>query len=111
MNEKSVSTIFNPQPLQWGLRGDPFLWEYLKEQYQDMPLPYSPKALQEDVLRIFSELTGALPAPGEDYFVEQFAQTHVGMSTGWLNGDFWLNTAIPLLTQRLEQANGSVHQR
>lgn len=111
MNTKSVSTIFDPEPLQWGLRGDPFLWEYLKEQYQDTPLPYSPKALQEDVLRIFSTLTGALTAPGEDYFVEQFAQTHVGMSTGWLSGDFWLNTAIPLLMQRLEHANACVHQR
>lgn len=108
MNTKSVSAIFDSEPLQWGLRGDPFLWEYLKEQYQDVPLPYSPKALREDVLRTFFTLTGALPAPGEDYFVGQFAQTHVGMSTGWLSGDFWLNTAIPLLIQRLEQANAAV---
>ena len=53
MNTKSVSTIFDPEPLQWGLRGDPFLWEYLKEQYQDMPLPYSAKTLREDILRMF----------------------------------------------------------
>ena len=32
MDTKSVSAIFDPEPLQWGLRGDPFLWEYLKEQ-------------------------------------------------------------------------------
>lgn len=108
MNTKSVSAIFDSEPLQWGLRGDPFLWEYLKEQYQNVPLPYSPKALRKDVLRTFFTLTGALPAPGEDYFVGQFAQTHVGMSTGWLSGDFWLNTAIPLLIQRLEQANAAV---
>ena len=108
MNTKSVSAIFDSDPLQWGLRGDPFLWEYLKEQYQNVQLPYSPKALREDVLRTFFTLTGALPAPGEDYFVEQFAQTHVGMSTGWLSGDFWLNTAIPLLIQRLEQTNAAV---
>lgn len=108
MNVKSVSTIFDLEPLQWGLRGDPFLWEYLKEQFQDMLLPYSPQALREDILRTFSTLTGALPATEEDYFVEQFAPIHVGMSTGWLSGDFWLNTAIPLLMRRLEEANASV---
>ena len=39
--------------------------------------------------------------------VDQFAKTHVGMSTGWISGDFWQATAIPLLMKRLEQANRS----
>lgn len=37
--------------------------------------------------------------------MERFAKTHVGMSTGWVSGDFWLDTAIPLLMERLERAN------
>lgn len=104
MKAKCVALIFDPEPDQWGLRGDPFLWEYLKERYRGVNLPYSPQALREDVLHIFAELTGELPAPGEHYYVEQFAKTHVGMSTGWLSGDFWRDTAIPLLMERLEQA-------
>ena len=100
-----VSLIFTPEPNQWGLRGDPFLWQFLKEQYQTVELPYPPKALREDILRVFAELTGEPPAPDKHYFVEQFAKTHVGMSTGWLSGDFWRGTAIPLLMERLERAN------
>ena len=30
----NVSIIFTPEPDQWGLRGDPFLWQLLKERYQ-----------------------------------------------------------------------------
>ena len=35
-----VSVIFTPEPGQWGLRGDPFLWRLLKERYQAAELPY-----------------------------------------------------------------------
>lgn len=69
--------------------------------------PYLPKALWEDILCIFADLAGELPAPGKRYYVERFARTHVGMSTGWVSGDFWLDTAIPLLMERLEQMNCS----
>ena len=100
-----VSVIFTPEPGQWGLRGDPFLWRLLKERYQAAELPYPPEALREDILRIFADLTGELPAPGKHYYVERFAKTHVGMSTGWVSGDFWLDTAIPLLMERLARAN------
>lgn len=35
-----VSEIF-AEPETWGLRGDPFLWEYLKKYYADIEIPYS----------------------------------------------------------------------
>ena len=103
----NVSIIFTPEPDQWGLRGDPFLWQLLKERYQTVELPYSPKVLREEILRVFADLTGELPKPGKHYYVDQFAKTHVGMSTGWISGDFWQATAIPLLMERLEQTNCS----
>ena len=56
-----VSVIFTPEPGQWGLRGDPFLWRLLKERYQAAELPYPPEALREDILRVFADLTGELP--------------------------------------------------
>ena len=102
-----VSVIFTPEPDQWGLRGDPFLWQLLKERYQAVELPYPPKVLREEILRIFAGLTGELPAPDKRYYVERFAKTHVGMSTGWISGGFWLDTDIPLLMERLERANRS----
>ena len=29
-----VSVIFTPEPSQWGLRGDPFLWQLLMERLE-----------------------------------------------------------------------------
>ena len=107
MKAKFVACIFDPEPTQWGLRGDPFLWRLLKERYQTVELSYSPRVLREEILRIFADLTGELPKPGKQYYVKQFTKTHVGMSTGWVSGDFWQATAIPLLMERLEQANRS----
>ena len=77
----------------------------MEERYQAAELPYPPEALREEILRIFADLAGELPAPDKRYYVERFAKTHVGMSTGWVSGDFWLDTAIPLLMERLERAN------
>ena len=102
MRAEFVACIFDPEPIQWGLRGDPFLWQLLKKRYQTVELPYPPKTLREEILRIFADLTGELPEPGKHYYVEQFAKTHVGMSTGWISGDFWRTTAIPLLMERLD---------
>lgn len=65
-----MSIIFTPEPDQWGLRGDPFLWHLLKERYQTVELPYPPKALREEILRIFANLTGELPEPGKHYYVD-----------------------------------------
>lgn len=107
MRAESVACIFDPEPVQWGLRGDPFLWKLLKERYQTEELPYPPKVLREEILCIFADLTGELPEPGKRYYVDQFAKTHVGMSTGWISGEFWLDTVIPLLMERLERANRS----
>ena len=103
----TASLIRNPDERLQALADEPFLWRLLKERYQAVELPYPPNVLREEILHIFADLTGELPEPGKHYYVDQFAKTHVGMSTGWISGDFWQATAIPLLMKRLEQANRS----
>ena len=101
----NVSVIFTPKPERWGLRGDPYLWQLLKIKYQTVELPYPPEKLPEDITRIVAELIGKEPRPNGHYKVETFSKIHVGMSTGMIAWDYWLETAIPLLMKRLEQAN------
>ena len=78
-----VSVIFTPEPGQWGLRGDPFLWRLLKERYQAAELPYPPEALREDILRVFADLTGELPAPGKHYHHQHRAGGQRVLPPGW----------------------------
>jgi hypothetical protein len=30
----SISDLFLPEPLQWGLRGDPYLWREMAEHFK-----------------------------------------------------------------------------
>ncbi len=103
-----VSEIFGEKPAQWGLRGDPFLWERLQKRYADVRLPYPSKALKLGILQTFAEFAGECPERGKIYYAEEFAKKNVGMSTGGLSGDFWLNTAIPLLLERLNAVNSEL---
>lgn len=68
-----VSEIF-VELEQWGLRGDPLLWEYLRNYYATIELPYPVEHLKEDILRIFKDFTGELPVRGKYYFVKEFSK-------------------------------------
>ncbi|MEY8319766.1 hypothetical protein AAK894_01650 [Lachnospiraceae bacterium 46-61] len=99
-----VSEIFS-EPKYWGLRGDPFLWKYLKNYYATIEIPYSVERLKKDIMQIFKNFTGEFPVQEKIYFVEKFSKTHVGISTRKLSGNFWINVAIPMLSERLEKIN------
>ncbi|MDE6728681.1 MAG: hypothetical protein K2J80_12200 [Oscillospiraceae bacterium] len=100
-----VSEIFVEEPQQWGLRGDPFLWRYLMEQYGAVAVPYPIDDLKRNITAAFERFAGEPLVLGCICRAPKFAKTHVGMSTGGLSGDFWLQTAIPLLSKRLEKLN------
>lgn len=68
-----VSEIF-VELEQWGLRGDPLLWKYLKNYYAAIELPYPVEHLKEDILRIFKDFTGELPVREKYYFVKEFSK-------------------------------------
>ena len=59
-----VSEIF-AEPETWGLRGDPFLWEYLKKYYADIEIPYSIEQFHSEILLTFQEFTGRPLEKGE----------------------------------------------
>ena len=90
-----LSEMFNIQPPNWGLRGDPYLWEDMKTAFADIPFPYSSHELVMDIHRIFKEKTGEELNTTVRPFVA--AYDHGGTSSGKVSGRFWLLTAIPLL--------------
>jgi hypothetical protein len=98
-----VSSLFEPLPDSWGLRGDPFLWRAMIRLLRKTPLPKTEEELVSLIETSFERLTGnRLPkdciSEPEFIFVERFA--HGGMSSGHLSFDFWRQSAIPLLCSR-----------
>ncbi len=95
---KTIESLFHPEPQQWGLRGDPFLWQEMAGAFHDVPLPNSSPRLALEIGRMFETLTGQPITSGEFIWLERFA--HGGMSSGGIAPQFWRETAVPLLLSR-----------
>ena len=98
-----LSTIFEEKPERWGLRGDPYFWDYLKERAENMAL-LSSDELEEWIKEEYLLLSGK--AMTDEYMdfavVERFA--HGGMSSGGVDNTWWMKEGIPLLKSRLTES-------
>lgn len=98
MSDKLVSSLFEEKPWQWGLRGDPFLWDEMVETIEQLPLSATESELEKLLVATFERLVGVSIRGPEFIYVERYA--HGGMSSGQVSVEFWRNTALPLLTSR-----------
>jgi len=96
-----VSEIFEEEPIQWGLRGDPFLWRELKEKMIRVEMPASPEELQALIEREYEKSTGQSISNMKNIGAERF-KSH-GMSSGGVCPEFWVTRGIPLLISRHAQ--------
>lgn len=101
--DRYLSEIFDEAPHSWGLRGDPYFWNDLKQHFADTKLPYSANAFVEEINSFFEQTTGDKLTKECQLYVEKYS--HRGMSSGLVSGSFWIEQAIPLLLKRLEKAN------
>ena len=104
-----LSVIFEPEPDQWGFRGDPEFWRYLKKRFDDIDLPVTPHHLEDCIKKEHKRLSGEVLREGSMARVRQFERG--GMTSGGISGEFWVNTGIPLLKERLELANKGEYGR
>lgn len=95
-----LSLIFEEKPKRWGLRGDPYFWDYLKEIADKIDM-ISPEELEKWIKEEYLSLSGkVLTDKYMDFAViEQFA--HGGMSSGGVDNMWWTEEGIPMLKERL----------
>ncbi len=95
-----LSVIFEDKPQRWGLRGDPYFWDYLKEHAENMEI-ISLDELENWIKEEYFSLSGkALTDKYMDFAViKQFA--YGGMSSGGVDNRWWIREGIPLLKSRL----------
>ncbi|MBD9654657.1 hypothetical protein IB239_07520 [Pseudomonas sp. PDM12] len=105
MSITALSDLFQPEPISWGCRGDPYLWQEMSEVLATQPLPSSEAQLAEILEATFERLVG-LPIIGQEssVFIERHA--HGGMSSGHISLVFWRETALPLFLARYRMAQG-----
>jgi hypothetical protein len=94
--DDTIDRIFaNSQ--KWRLRGDPYLWQELKDRTAKH-FNRATMDFNQFIWDSFEELVGHAPIRGENYNVERYDEG--GMSSGMVSSDFWLDTGFPLLKGR-----------
>jgi hypothetical protein len=97
---KTVASLFDEQPAQWNLRGDPHLWREMRAHFDGVPLPPSTDELAVLIESAFHTLTGHHISETEPFFTERYNTG--GMSSGMILPRFWREKIIPLLVERME---------
>ena len=97
-----ASSLFDPEPAGWGLRGDPYFWRYLKDRLAAADLPANPDQLEAFIRREHFRLSGKELTRKSIAVVGRFS--HGGMTSGGISGEWWIQTGIPLLRARCSAA-------
>ena len=102
--------LFTPPLRKWGFRGDPRLWDAMRDELSGKPVPdhfYAQipvlKAAYATIVGV--GLTGD-EGPQDAVRVERLAVGH-GMSDGMVSPHFWEHTAIPILVDRATRRTSS----
>jgi hypothetical protein len=96
--EKSLAQLFEEEPWQWGMRGDPHLWREMKGTLGSAVYPNTEEQLVALLEQAYEQLTALPLTHPEPIYVERY--NHGGMSGGYVSPQFWLEKAIPLLRAR-----------
>lgn len=85
---------------QWGLRGDPHVWQALRSALAKDPTPDTAEAIRAAYARGLHRIANIdIDADSrEPVYREEFA--HGGMSSGMLDIGWWHDKGVPLLTER-----------
>jgi len=98
---QTIGELFEEEPVQWGLCGDPYLWREIRAHFSSTPLPPSIADLEKQIEQAFFMLSGQPLSSPKHFYVEKFA--HGGMSSGGISPEFWNERALPLLKARFAE--------
>ena len=94
----NFNLIFKRRPFQYGLRGDPHLWNELEEYFKNKPIPDNEDLLIEQIYLAVEKLTGKSLEATKPFFIEKYNSG--GMSSERVSPSFWVYGGIPLLIAR-----------
>ena len=101
-----ISVLFLPEPLQWGLRGDPFLWRDMAQAFEGVAVPDTVEEFKQMLEAMFLRLAGQpMNTDESSVFVERYS--HGGMSSGRVSYEFWERNGFALLLSRYAQIRHS----
>ena len=99
--QTSIKSIFEPEPQRWGLRGDPMLWQELKQAFSGDHTFNDEKAFEQALYIKAANSIGEPIEQGKIIYIPRFDPGH-GMSRGKIDCSFWIDEGFPLLIARFK---------
>lgn len=96
--EKNRLCLFDVKPSQWGLRGDPLLWEAMKKEFANIDFADDLSVFISYFKSTFNKITKQDFDLCDDFYMKDFATG--GMSSGMISMSFWREVALPLVVER-----------
>jgi hypothetical protein len=97
VNMDFTAELFFDWTNNWGLRGDPYLWEDLKVLIGKEPLPASVTQLNALLERAFEQIVGtSISSPIESVYIQRYDRGE-GRSCGHVCIQFWRERVFPEL--------------
>lgn len=102
----TMNHLFVPEPAEWGLRGDPYLWRELRTRGRRLPLPKTAEAVTRLLDKMLSEVLEQEweGLRGQENVLHP-SLAHGGMSSGHVHISTWRNRLVPLLIARAKAIN------
>lgn len=95
--------IFKNKPEQWGLRGDPEMWDELSKRVEKFVNPDDVEEFNKMLNTEFNRLLNMGKKISNDVFwFEEFSE--LGMSGGFVSLEWWTNKGLPLLKKRYSES-------
>ena len=90
---------FDPESETWGLCGDPYVWQALREHLSATDIPASVGEAISLLHAAFCEFVGHDLVSNTTSSVYQAQYAHGGMSNGMISLDTWRQRLMPLLAE------------
>ncbi|MGV9662758.1 hypothetical protein [Nocardia niigatensis] len=102
--EITFDALFHRTPVQWGMRGDPHLWDALRDRFRGQPMPCEfwdvRNAVEAGMAEILGIELGVVRFRETDHVAIPRFEVGYGITDGTVSLRWWRNTGIPLLIDR-----------
>lgn len=97
---KQVVDLFSPEPQVWGLRGDPWVWQAMRDHLSGTYLPPTLGEVEAILYTAFNRIVGVDLGTEIEPSVFRAEFAHGGQSSGKVHLDTWRGELLPLLIDR-----------
>ena len=94
-----LGDAFDVLPGQWGVRGDPHVWQAMRERLAHTPTPDTAEAVRAALLDAFNSIVDVDLDTETERYVRRNEFDHGGMSGGMVDIEWWRTKGMPHLVE------------